>query len=199
MQMSLKRLSKGWRWLIYAFIGFLLSISIFTNFSYALDPPLNIGELREISVNESMSNCNKKYQEEATGIPSDKGYAIGVPREISRPGYVKFDGYDATTRTLKDAKGFGYKVKSDGTWSNTRGANKMRDKLVNQAIRQEQAAEAAGIQSIDWLVAEEKYLTAFQGVLEDAKSSKIRLKYIAPSEEAKRLCKKKTESATSSH
>jgi hypothetical protein len=66
MRMNLKRLSKDWRWLLYAFMGFLLSISIFTNVSYAIDPPLNLGELREISVSESMSICNHKYQEQAT-------------------------------------------------------------------------------------------------------------------------------------
>ena len=107
--------------LLYTLIGFLLSISIFANSSFAIDPPLNNGELREISVNESMSECNRKYQEEATGASSDTGYAVGVPKEVSKPGYVKFDGYDAATKTLKDAKGFGYKVKNDGTWSNTRG------------------------------------------------------------------------------
>ena len=199
MRINLKRLSNSWQWLIYAFIGFLLSISIFTTFSYAIDPPLSLGELREVSVSESMSACNRKYQEEVTGTPSDKGYAVGVTREVSKTGYVKFDGYDATTSTLKDAKGFGYKVKADGTWSNTRGASKMREKLVKQAIRQEQAAESAGIQSIDWLLAEQKYLTAFQSVLTQAATSRIRLRYIAPSEEAKKLCTKKSESATSSH
>lgn len=199
MQMSLKRLSKGWRWLICALIGFLLSISIFTNFSYAIDPPLNIGEVREIRVNESMSACNKKYQEEATGTPSGIGYAVGVSKEVSRPGYVKFDGYDAVTKTLKDAKGFGYKVNNNGTWSNTKGGRKMSDKLLNQAIRQEQAAKAAGIQLVEWLVAEEKYLTAFQTVLTQAQTSRIRLRYTRPSEDTKRLCKKKAESASSSH
>ena len=116
-----------------------------------------------------MSACNQKYQEEATGTPRDKGYAVGVTRDVSRPGYVKFDGYDAATSTLKDAKGFGYKVKSNGTWSNTRGADKMRQKLTNQSV------------------------------LNDAKSSKIRFKYVAPSEESKQLCKKKFQSATSSY
>ena len=199
MKINWKHLHKGWRSLIYALIGFVLSISIFTSFGYAIDPPLNVGEIREISVNESMSACNKKYQDEVTGTPSGKGYAVGVPKEPRKPGYVKFDGYDPSTKTLKDAKGFGYKVKNDGTWSNTRGGDKMRQKLINQARRQEKAAESAGSQSIDWLLAEEKYLKAFQTMLNEARTSRIRLKYIAPSDEAKRLCKKKSESASSSH
>ncbi len=199
MKINWKHLHKGWRSLIYALIGFVLSISIFTSFGYAIDPPLNVGEIREISVNESMSACNKKYQDEATGTPSGKGYAVGVPKEPRKPGYVKFDGYDPATKTLKDAKGFGYKVKKDGTWSDTSGGKKMSKKLTLQARRQEEAAKAAGSQSIEWLLAEEKYLAAFQTVLNDANTSRIRLKYVAPSEEAKKLCKKKTESATSSH
>jgi hypothetical protein len=179
--------------------GEWLNILIFSHFSYALDPPLNIGELREITVNESMSACNRKYQEEATGTSNDKGYAVGVSKKFSRTAYVKFDGYNQATSTLKDAKGFGYKVKSDGSWSTTKTGNKMQEKLIAQAKRQERAAEAAGIQSIEWLLAEEKYLGAFQEILREAGTSRITLKYVAPSEEAKKLCKKKSESAASSH
>ena len=49
---GLKRLSKAWRWLLYGLIGFLFSILMFANFSYAIDPPLSYGEWREISINE---------------------------------------------------------------------------------------------------------------------------------------------------
>jgi hypothetical protein len=77
-------------------------------------------------------------------------------------------GFHKALRNLvrNPGKGFGYKVKSDGSWSTTKTGDKMQEKLIAQAKRQEQAAEAAGIQSIEWLLAEEKYLNAFQEVKE---------------------------------
>jgi hypothetical protein len=194
---------QAWRWLVYTVVSFFLAISIFGHFGYTADPPPEIGEIKEITVKESMSACNKAYEKEVTGTPDGKGYAVGVPKVGRSSRKVKFDGYDESTGTLKDAKGPGYKVLKDGTWSDTDGGRKMRTKLERQARRQENAVLGAEAKlgktlTIEWILSDEKYLDAFQTVLDNADLKKIKLRYQPPSETVKNLCKKKKSSSDDS-
>jgi hypothetical protein len=143
MLRSIKRLHSVWRWFLYAAIGLLFSISIFVNFSLAIDPPLEIGEVRKIPVTESMGAYNEKYQTERTGVEKGQGYGVGIPKETPRhPGMVKFDGRVETTNSIKlqDPKGFGYPVNNDGSWQDGNKGNRVSRKEAGQLIRQIKAA-----------------------------------------------------------
>jgi hypothetical protein len=210
---GMKRWHRVWRWFIYAVISFLLSISIFVNFSLAIDPPLEIGEIRQIPVTEKMGAYNEKYQAEVTGVEKGQGYGAGVPKETPRStGMVKFDGKVETPNSIKlqDAKGFGYPVNNDGSWQTGNKGNRVANKEANQLIRQIKAAKAAETRSgkpvtVEWSLAEEKYKKAFNEevpkrasrILEGKPDSTIsqkdlerfNAKYVEPSEDAKNTWK----------
>lgn len=134
------------RWLGFFFLSFVLAFNV-----WAIDPPLGIGEVREIPTKESMSVANARYQTQAAGMPNGQGVAVGVDKSVSRPGYVKFDGINRSTSTLYDAKGFGYRVDKNGEWTNSNVSRKMQDKLRAQLNRQLAAARGANMK-VEWRV-----------------------------------------------
>jgi len=138
---------KNWtRWLCAWVLSFLLFGQV-----WAIDPPLGIGEVRVIGSGEAMSKANGLYQQQAAGLPSGQSVAVGVDRSVSRTGYVKFDGVDPATRTLYDAKGFGYRVDKNGQWTRSTVSEKMQVKLNAQLNRQLAAGRAANMR-VEWRV-----------------------------------------------
>jgi hypothetical protein len=75
-----RRQHLSWRWLIRAFISFLLVISLFSSFSYAAqDFDVKSGEIKKIATNESMKECNRLYEEQVTtGRGPNEGYVVGI-------------------------------------------------------------------------------------------------------------------------
>lgn len=134
------------RWLGFMFLSFFLALNV-----WAIDPPLSMGEVRDIPTKESMSVANARYQSQAAGMPSGQGVAVGVDRSVSRPGYVKFDGINRSTGTLYDAKGFGYRIDKNGEWTSSNVSRKMQDKLRAQLNRQLTAARGANMK-VEWRV-----------------------------------------------
>lgn len=211
MWRSIKCSHSVWRWFVYAVIGFLLSISIFVNFSLAIDPPLGLGEIRQIPVTEIMGAYNEKYQTEITGVQKGQGYGVGVPKDTPRsPGIVKFDGKLETPNSIKlqDPKGFGYPVNNDGSWQDGNKGNRVANKEAGQLIRQINAAKLAETKygkpvRIEWSLAEKKYEKAFNEklpervteLLKNKPDSKISqedlkrfsAKYVEPSPQAKQM------------
>jgi hypothetical protein len=160
-----------WRWLVFGVITFILSISILTNFSLAIDPPLEFGEGRFVQLGEGVSAHNEKYQEDVTKTPKGQVYAVGTSREVSRTGYVKFDG--RVGDTLLEAKGYNYKVKNNGEWSDSEGGKRQIAKEAKKAVRQILALQWAEKREgkslkIELRLAEQKYIKAFQTVLQEA-------------------------------
>jgi hypothetical protein len=120
------------------------------------DPPPAAGPGRWVEVNRNgMSQRARDYQQRATGIPAGYEYELNGR---------KFDGYEAATDTLIEAKGEGYAYLLDpeNTWSTAKNA------LIKEAVGQLTAAEG---RRIVWYVAEEaavghiKDLFARSGIL----------------------------------
>jgi hypothetical protein len=183
-----------WVWLAQICISFLLVITIFSNFSLAIkDLDIRPGEIQKISTIgiEVPGGASELYELEVTkGRGQNEGYAVGIPKEGRKQNNVRFDGYDETTGTLQGAKACGYKVNNNGQWSGKTG-QRMRLKLIATALRQKNAATLAG-KKVEWIVSEEKYLKPFKEAIATATASDIvTVRYQAPSEAVKELCKKK--------
>jgi hypothetical protein len=101
----------------------------------------------------------------------DQLWLLNVPREVSRTGYVKFDG--RVGDTLLEAKGYNYKVKNNGEWSDSEGGKRQIAKEAKKAVRQILALQWAEKREgkslkIELRLAEQKYIKAFQTVLQEA-------------------------------
>lgn len=207
-----------WRWFACAVIGFVLSVSIFVNFNLAaIDPPLGIGEIRQIPVTEAMGPYNQKYETEITGGKQGVGYGVGIEKEKPRStGIVKVDGVvpkpDAIPKAdsikIQDAKGFGYPVNNNGSWQGGNKGNRVRAKQAGILLRQIEGAKQVEQKygkkvTVEWSLAEKKYENAFnEELVEEAKKAlknkpnstvteedlkKYSAKHVEPSKEAREM------------
>jgi Restriction endonuclease fold toxin 5 len=198
-----RRQHLSWRWLIRAFISFLLVISLFSSFSYAAqDFDVKPGEIKKITTNESMKECNRLYEEQVTtGRGPNEGYVVGIEKVGRRSNGVKLDGYDEKAGILQDAKGFNYRVLKNGEWSTGKTGQGMLTSLIDRARRQKDAAVSVG-KKVKWILAREKYVKAFQQAIDAAGAGDtISVEYKPyqkpPSEDAKKSCEEKDSSPDS--
>jgi hypothetical protein len=161
------------RWL-----GALLLPAVLALPAFAADKPA-LGEIKIISVKESMSPANSAFQACATGLPPGQTVAVGVDPSISRTGMVKFDGLGPDGLLLIEAKGFGYKIDEKlGVWKEGYVSGRMQDKLRLQLDRQLRAAQSVG-RSVLWVVPNEGIRSAFERLLK----GKIPVKVATPKPE----------------
>lgn len=154
-----RMMSVARRWL-----GALLLPAVLATPVFAADKPA-VGEIKTISVKESMSPANAAFQACATGTPAGQTVAVGVDKSISSTGMVKFDGLSEDGQTLIEAKGYGYKIdEKRGVWKDGYVSDKMQRKVLRQADRQAQAAKSVG-RGLKWIVPNEGIRRAFQGLL----------------------------------
>lgn len=132
--------------------------------AWAITPALAPGEIRQVTLGESMSQANSLYQQQAAGLPKGQTVAVGVDRSVSRTGYVKFDGINQAAGKLYDAKGFGYRVDQNGRWTDSMVSRKMQEKLVKQAERQLAAARLVNMK-VEWRVPTQAIRAAMQTLL----------------------------------
>lgn len=145
-------------------VGALLLPLVLGAPAWAVDKPLP-GEVKIISVKESMSSANAAFQACATGLAAGQTVAVGVDKTISRTGMVKFDGLGPDGMLLIEAKGFGYKIDEKlGAWKDSYVSRRMQDKLRSQANRQLQAARLAG-RPLQWVVPNAGIQSAFKRLL----------------------------------
>ena len=125
--------------------------------------PANVGPGQWVPVSRGGgSPAASQYQERVTGAPADREYLVNG---------VYFDGYDAFSNTLIDAKGPSYARLLDprnADWSTAPA------KLSNEASRQVQAAN--GIRVV-WYVQEEQAVSLIQSVLEESGIEGITVMY----------------------
>jgi hypothetical protein len=196
-----RRQHLSWRWLIRAFISFLLVISLFSSFSHAAqDFDVKPGEIKKITTNESMKECNRLYEEQVTtGRGPNEAIVVGIPKVKGKSNGVKFDGQEPGI--LQDAKGFNYRVLKNGEWSPGKTGQGMLKSAIARAIRQKEAAISVGMK-VKWILAKEKYVKAFQQAINEAGAGDtISVEHKEyqkpPSGDAKKSCEEKDASPDS--
>ncbi|HZH75110.1 MAG TPA: Tox-REase-5 domain-containing protein [Archangium sp.] len=121
-------------------------------------PPSSGGPGQWVQVDEFMSESARNYQAQMTGAPKGYAYRVKVGGEE-----VDFDGFDQGV--LLEVKATGYEpwiTKKLDFLPNFKG----RDKLLNQARRQDKVSNGTPIR---WIVAEEKLEGALKKMFREAR------------------------------